>query len=71
MNRWELYDTLIDEIPTDRTVDKCVIGLNWTFVRSGDLAGIAMTYRGSSTSGLKNGSVLGRSLQDVAAGMKS
>ena len=71
MNCWELYDTLIEEIPTDRTVDECVIGLNWTFVRSGDLAGIAMTYRGSSISGLKNGSVLGRSLRDVAAGMKS
>ena len=71
MNRWELYDTLIEGIPTDRTVDECVIGLNWTFVRSGDLAGIAVTYRGSSTSGLKNGSVLGRSLRDVAAGMKS
>ena len=52
MNNWELYDALIDGIPSDRVVDECIIGLNWTFVRADDLAGIAMTFQGSSVSGL-------------------
>ena len=71
MNNWELYDALIDGIPADRVVDECIIGLHWTFVRSGDMAGIAMTFQGSSLSGLKNGPFIGRSLQEVAAGLKS
>ena len=68
---WDLYDALIDGIPSDLTVDECIIGLNWTFVRSGDLAGIAMTCQGSSATGLANGSHIGRSLRDVAYGLKS
>ena len=70
-NGWDLYNALIDGIPSGLTVDECIIGLNWTFVRSGDLAGIAMTYQGSSATGLANGSYIGRSLRDVASGMKS
>ena len=71
MKNWELYDILLDGIPSDLFVDECIIGLNWTFVRAGDYAGIAMTFQGSSVSGLTNGSCIGRSLRDVAAGIKS
>ena len=71
VNNWKLYDTLIDGIPSDLVVDECIIGLQWTFVRSGDHAGIAMTFQGSSMTGLKDGSYIGRSLCEVAAGIKS
>lgn len=72
MNRnWEIYDALIGEIPSDLTVDECIIGLHWTFVRAGRFTGIAMTFQGSSITGLANGSCIGKSLKDVAAGVKS
>ena len=70
-NNWEIYDALIDGLPADLTVDECIIGLNWTYVRSGEKAGIAMTYRGCSSTGLADGPYIGRSLRDAAAGMKS
>lgn len=71
MSSWDLYDSLIAGIPDGPSVDECIIGLNWTFVRSGDRAGIAMTYRGSSVSGLTNGAVVGKPLKEIASGMKS
>lgn len=71
MSNWDLYDALIDGIPSGHTVDECMIGLHWTFVRSGDHAGIAMTFQGSSISGLKNGPYIGRDLHEVAEGIKS
>ncbi len=72
MNKnWELYDSLIEGIPADLAVEKCLIGLHWTYVRAGQYAGVAMTVRGSSLSGLANGPVVGKSLRDAAAGMKS
>lgn len=72
MNKnWELYDSLIEEIPSDLVIDDCLIGLHWTYVRAGEYAGIAMTYQGSSISGLANGPVIGKSLRDAASGIKS
>ena len=70
-NNWEIYDALIEEIPADLIVEECIIGLHWTFVRAGRFAGIAMTFQGRSLTGLSNGSFIGRSLRDVAAGVKS
>ena len=68
-SNWDLYDALIDGVPSDLTVDECIIGLHWTFVRSGNYAGIAMTFQGSSISGLANGFHIGKPLRDVAAGV--
>lgn len=59
-SNWSLYDALIAGIPDDLTVDECIIGLHWTFIRAGNRAGIAMTFRGSSISGLANGPVVGK-----------
>ena len=70
-NSWELYDALIEGIPSDLIVEECLIGLHWTFIRAGRYAGIAMTFQGSSLSGLANGPVVGKSLRDTAAGLKS
>ena len=70
-SNWDLYDALIDGVPSDLTVDECIIGLHWTFVRSGNYAGIAMTFQGNSISGLANGFHVGKPLRDVAAGVKS
>lgn len=68
---WELYDALIESIPGEPVVEDCIIGLNWTYVCAGDYAGIAMTFQGSSASGLSDGPYIGRPLREVAAGIKS
>ena len=70
-NNWELYDSLIGEIPSGLVVEECIIGLHWTYVRAGAYAGVAMTVQGSSLSGLAGGPIVGKSLRDAAAGMKS
>ncbi len=67
MSSWPIYENLIDGIPSELTVDECVIGLNWTMVRSGDNVGIACTLRGHSISGFVNGPFTGRSLKDAAS----
>ena len=72
MNKaWDLYNALIESIPAGPVVEDCIIGLNWTYVRAGEYAGIAMTFQGSSASGLTDGPMIGKSLRDVAAGVKS
>ena len=70
-NPWELYDALIEEIPSGLCVEDCIIGLHWTFVRAGGNAGVAATFRGGSASGLAQGLHRGKSLRDVAALVKS
>ncbi len=70
-NNWELYDSLIEGIPSGLVIEECLIGLHWTYVRAGEYAGIAMTVQGSSLSGLANGPFTGKSLRDTAAGLKS
>jgi uncharacterized protein (DUF4213/DUF364 family) len=41
-NPWALYDALIDPIPPDLKTDEAISGAHWTYVRSGDRAGLAM-----------------------------
>ena len=43
MNYWNLYDTIIDELPQDICIDDYAVSRPWTFVRAGDLVGICMT----------------------------
>ena len=71
VDNWKIYNELIDGIPSNIEIDECIIGLHWTYVRANDCVGIAMTYQGSSSSGLKNGSVIGKSLKEIANGAKS
>lgn len=71
MSKWKLYDELIREIPEELPVDECIIGINWTFVRSGEHEGIAMTFRNSCISGLETGPYIGKPLREVASGAKS
>ncbi len=68
---WAMYDALIERIPAEPVVEDCIIGLHWTYVRAGKYAGIAMTFQGSSLSGLSDGPYIGKSLREVASGVKS
>lgn len=70
-NPWSLYDALIEDIPASLKVEECIFGLHWTWLRAEDRVGIAMTFQGSSISGLTDGPIVGKPLRDVAAGMRS
>jgi uncharacterized protein len=42
---WELYDELIEGIPSGIMVDGITVGLSWTVVSAGNYCGTAMTVR--------------------------
>lgn len=61
-----LYELLIESVPTDLLADELVIGLTWTFCRSGDGLGLAMSP-GIATRTLPwPGTLAGRRLADLA-----
>jgi uncharacterized protein (DUF4213/DUF364 family) len=68
---WKLYDELIEEIPSDITVDNITVGLSWTAVAAGKYLGAAMTVReqGLDLEGL--GSRRGQPLKYLASLSKS
>lgn len=44
MNRWEIYDRLIEGIPDGLTAEEVICGMSWTMVRASDgTVGLAMT----------------------------
>lgn len=72
-NMWEIYDSLIDEIPGSITVTGVVEGEVWTAVRtSRDTVGIAMTTDRECTGRIiADESYVGRTLREVAGLVKS
>jgi uncharacterized protein len=69
-NPWELYDALIDGIPSDLVVQDCLVGLHWVLVRSAG-TGMAMTPgEGSRRHGL-GVDLVGRSVRELAGASKS
>jgi uncharacterized protein (DUF4213/DUF364 family) len=67
---WELYDSLLDQIPPDPGVTEVVIGLTWTLCRSVGW-GLAMSP-GMPTRTLSwPGTLAGRSARDLAAWVRS
>ncbi len=67
---WAIYDDLINSIPDDLTVLECMVGINWTLVRSELGTGAGMTVKGGQAGG---GFVdwVGQPLKKLAAGIKS
>lgn len=67
---WDLYDELIDAVPSDLRVKDYMIGLHWTVVTSEQGIGVAKTVRGGMA-----GSELSRihdmSLKQLAISIKS
>ena len=67
---WELYDALIDLVPENATVDDCLVGYNWTLVRS--LAtGVALTPPKEGCCKRPGGGITGMPVRELAAGIKS
>jgi uncharacterized protein (DUF4213/DUF364 family) len=61
-NPWELYDRLIEGIPSDIAVRNWSLGRRWSFVESEAGCGIAMTVSGGRPLG-KSGGVLGKNAE--------
>ncbi len=67
---WELYDALIDLVPEDATVAECLVGYNWTLVRS--LAtGVALTPPKEGCSKRSIGPIAGMPVRALAKKIKS
>jgi hypothetical protein len=67
---WTLYDELIAAVPEESVVKDCLMGLNWTLIRS-DGVGVAMTPRESGGVQLASGSISGMRTRDLAGWVKS
>jgi len=67
---WEIYDTLIEAVPPDSTVQACLAGLHWFAVRSEGM-GLAMTPREGTTCLPRAGEIAGMRTRELAAWVKS
>ena len=69
---WSLYDDLIDSVSKDITVESAVSGRRWTMLRTSDgRTGVAMTMEGAQFPSCRPESLVGTSLQEAAALVKS
>ncbi|MBO4831019.1 MAG: DUF364 domain-containing protein [Oscillospiraceae bacterium] len=71
MDKWNLYDRLIEGIPGSMTLDELLVGEHWTLVRSGKEWGVSMTVHQSAGPEEPLRPVIGRPLTEVAALSKS
>jgi hypothetical protein len=67
---WKIYDTLIQAVPADSTVQDCLGGLHWFAVRSAGL-GLAMTPREGDACLPLAGEMAGMRTRELAGLLKS
>lgn len=68
---WELYDKLIEGIPSDLVVEYYQIGVSWTLVRTQEYTGVALTVKSRAHVPLYRGPISGAPLCQIAACVKS
>ncbi|MFA9463925.1 MAG: Rossmann-like domain-containing protein [Velocimicrobium sp.] len=69
---WELYDAMIEAIPEDMVVDEVICGTYFSYVRSGEGAGIARSALDFDTRmPIYTKKLMGAPLKEVAACIKS
>jgi len=71
LSKWSLYDALIEATPANAKVIDFVVGLSWLLVKSELGVGCAMRPLEGATQLRMAGEIIGRSLRDVAAQVKS
>ena len=71
MDRWEMYDRLIDGIPEDILVEDYCIGSNWTLVKAEGEFGIALTVQQRAGVAHNDVKIKGEPLKKVAELVKS
>ncbi len=67
LNYWHLYDEILAELPDDVYIDDYAVGIPWTFVRTGEFAGVAMTIRSDTRPRMRDETFVGCSLREAAA----
>lgn len=71
MNKWKMYDRLIDGIPEDVLVEDYCIGSNWTLVKAKGNFGLALTVRQRAGTAHNDVKIIGEPLKKVAGLVKS
>lgn len=69
--KWELYDSIIDGIPPSIQICDFVVGCAWTMVRTELGCGVALTVRQRAGVSDEPAPLVGASLRNVAARVKS
>ena len=67
---WELYDALVEGIPSGIRVEDFACGVSWSYVRTAESMGIAATVKLFDRPPMHRGPVIGADLRDIAALMK-
>lgn len=67
---WHLYDALIDLVPDGLRVEECLVGYNWTLVRSGT-TGVALTPPKEGGGRRPCARIQGMPVRTLAQGIKS
>ena len=68
---WLLYDRLLAGLGQDLLVDDYLVGLGWTWVRSGDRIGLSATQNLPGRPRTHQGDITGARLAQIAALVKS
>ena len=71
MDKWSLYDRLIEGVPADLILEDCFVGDSWTLVRAGENWGVSMTVHQSAGPEEPKKPILDRPLREAAALAKS
>ncbi len=68
---WTIYDELIDGIEEGIVVEDCVYGGFFSMIRAGEYNGVAHSFGQPTRPYLYGEKIIGRTLKDVARGVKS
>lgn len=68
---WEIYDALINGIPDNLTADEVICGQSYSYVLSGNGAGISGFHHEDTRAAIFSKNLIGAPLREVAACVKS
>ena len=71
MNKWQMYDELIELVPSNLTVEQAFVSPHWIGVKSEVGLGLAMRFQDVPTTTPLTGHMKGMKLKDLAAYSKS
>lgn len=71
MGKWDLYDELIELVPSNLTVEQAFVSPHWIGIKSEVGLGLAMRFQDASTISPLTGKMKGMKLKDLAAYSKS
>lgn len=70
-SKWKLYEELIDSVPGDMKVERCVVGARWIAIKSEGSVGLAMRMHDIMPSTPLTGRMAGMKLRELASYIRS